>query len=97
LVAPAVIKFAMQASERQHIEAEDWENIIVVDTQEVTAKDFGLNASGLMMLIEQGIVGAAKFLEEKEGIAPEEMALPDPMEMLDFVLSEGATPVIPAA
>ena len=97
LVAPAVIKFAMQASERQHIEAEDWKNIVVVDTQEVTAKDFGLNASGLMMLIEQGIAGAAKFLEEKEGIAPEEMALPDPMEMLDFVLSEGATPVVPAA
>lgn len=87
LVLPAVIKYAMQSSERQHISDDDWKDIVTVDTGEIIARDFGLGVNGLMLLIEQGIAGSVKFLEEKEGIAPEEMASVDPLELLDIVVS----------
>jgi hypothetical protein len=77
----------MQSSERQHISDDDWKDIVTVDTGEIIARDFGLGVNGLMLLIEQGIAGSVKFLEEKEGIAPEEMASVDPLELLDIVVS----------
>lgn len=85
LVVPAVIKYVMQASERQHIHEDDWCNIVVIDTKQIRAADFGLGDTELMLLIEQGIAGAVGFLEKKEGIDPRELDLPDPLELLSLI------------
>jgi predicted acylesterase/phospholipase RssA len=84
LLYPAMLRFAMQASERQHISKDRWKDIVVVDTEQVSPVSFRLGSEGRAKLLQAGIAGAAEFME-KDGIEPQEMDLPETVALMEII------------
>lgn len=65
--AKALVTSIMNQENKQHLDSEDWARTVYVDTLDVGTTDFGLSDEKKDSLVQQGVLGARRYLEWFEG------------------------------